>query len=238
VAEHGRVVTTPPRRGAGRIVLVVLGVLAALVGLALLVGGGALVWFHQAERDGQGYFNTSTKRLSTDTYAIATDDLDLGNDGPESLLESGRLGRIRIRATSEKPIFVAIGRASLVSGYLFGTSYARVKDVDYDGFRVTYERVAGSRRPRKPLTQDFWVASASGPGTQTVTWGLESGRWSAVLMNVDGSRSVVADVKVGAKIDWLIWVAIGLLVFGVIVLGAAVTMIYFGARSRRTAVVP
>jgi hypothetical protein len=49
---------------------------------------------------------------------------------------------------------------------------------------------------------------------------------------------VVADVKVGAKIDWLIWVAIGLLVFGVIVLGAAVTMIYFGARSRRTAVVP
>jgi hypothetical protein len=227
------VATTPPRRGAGRIVLIIVGVIAALIGLALLIGGGMGLWLNEAKRDDQGYFNSSTERFSTDTYAVATDDLDVGNDGPEWLFEAGRLGRVRIRATGEKPVFIGIGRASEVSSYLEGTSYALVKDVDYEPFDVQYEPVPGTGRPDSPAREDFWVASASGPGTQTLTWDLESGRWAAVLMNADGSRSVAADVKVGAKISWLIWVVIGLLALGLVVLAAGGSMIYLGARSRR-----
>ena len=225
--------TTPRRRSGGRIALIIVGVIASLIGLALLVVGGMGLWLNESKRDDQGYFNTSMERFSTGTYAIATDDLDVGNDGPEWIFEAGRLGRIRLRATSEKPVFIGIGRAPEVSSYLAGTSYALVKDIDYDPFRATYEPVLGQRRPDDPTAQDFWVASASGPGTQTLTWELEGGRWSAVLMNANVSRSVEADVAVGVKISWLIWVAIGLLGLGVFVLGAGGTTIYFGARSRR-----
>ena len=210
-----------------------MGVIAALIGLALVVGGAMGLWLNESKRDDQGYFNSSTERFSTDTYAIATDDLDVGNDGPEWLFEAGRLGRIRIQATGEQPVFIGIGRASAVSSYLAGTSYALVKDVDYEPFRAQYEPVSGNGRPDDPTARDFWVASARGPGTQTLTWGLESGRWAAVLMNADGSRSVVADVRVGAKVSWLIWVAIGLLALGLVVLAAGGSMIYLGARSRR-----
>jgi hypothetical protein len=227
------VATTPPRRGAGRIVLIIVGVIAALIGLALLIGGVSGLWLNETKRDDQGYFNSSTERFSTATYAIATDDLDVGNDGPEWLFEAGRLGRVRIRATGQKPVFIGIGRASEVSSYLEGTSYALVKDVDYEPFDVQYEPVPGTGRPGSPAGKDFWVASASGPGTQTLTWDLEGGRWAAVLMNADGSRSVAADVKVGAKISWLIWVVIGLLALGLVVLAAGGSMIYLGTRSRR-----
>jgi hypothetical protein len=49
-------------------------------------------------------------------------------------------------------------------------------------------------------------------------------------MNSDASPGVAADVSLGAKVSWLIWVAIGLLVGGLIVLAAGGLMIFFGGR--------
>ena len=58
-------------------------------------------------------------------------------------------------------------------------------------------------------------------GTQTVTWKVREGDWSVVLMNADGSRGVIAEVDLGAKLSFLLWVAIGLLMGGVLVTGGS-----------------
>ncbi len=227
--------TAPRRWTLGRIVLLVLGVIAILTALGLLAGGGALLWANETQRDDQGYFTTSAHAFATSSYALATDSLDVASDGPNWLFESGRLARIRIKATGDKPIFLGIGRATAVQRYLAGTPHARVESVDYHPFRVTYVsvEVAGAGTPPSPAAQDIWVASSSGPGTRTVNWGLEKGKWSVVLMNADASPGVAADVSAGAKISWLVWVIVGLLAAGTLVLFAGALMIFFGVRPPR-----
>jgi hypothetical protein len=70
-------------------------------------------------------------------------------------------------------------------------------------------------------------------GTQTLTWKVREGDWSVVLMNADGSRGVAADVDLGAKLSFLLWVAIGLLIGGVLVCGGSTALIVLAARRPR-----
>jgi hypothetical protein len=53
-------------------------------------------------------------------------------------------------------------------------------------------------------------------------------------MRPDGSRGVSADLAAGAKLPALLWASIGMLVLGMLILGGAVALIYFGVRRPRT----
>jgi DNA-binding IclR family transcriptional regulator len=77
------------------------------------------------------------------------------------------------------------------------------------------------------------VASVAGRGTQTLTWSVKHGRWAVVVMRPDGSRGVSADLAAGAKLPALLWASISLFVVGLLTLGGAAALIYFGARERR-----
>ena len=48
-----------------KIVLVLAGLLAAVVGLGMAVGGGVLLWAHATQRDDDGFYSTRTERLET-----------------------------------------------------------------------------------------------------------------------------------------------------------------------------
>ena len=223
----------PPRRrwGAGRIALVVAGSLLALVGAGLLVGGCGLLWADQTQRDDDGYLSTPTERLRASSYAIVSEPIDLVEEdtsGADFLLDDV-IGDLRVRA-SDGDVFIGIARTSDVETYLEGVEHHRLTDADFDPFRPSYERTAGGPPAAPPTEQDFWAESASGPGEQTLIWNPESGDWSAVLMNADGSRGVTADVSVGAEADFLIWLAIGLLLAGGIFLLGGAGLIYAGAR--------
>jgi hypothetical protein len=219
---------------AGRVILIVLGSIGVLFGLALLAGGGFLLWADRTQRE-DGYLTTPTERFSTPTYALTRTRLEVDTDGTGWVLNDSWFGKVRIRGESPgaKMLFIGVGPEAAVAKYLGTVAHASVQDIDFDPFRVEYFPIAGGAPQGPPTEQRFWAASASGVGTQTLTWEVREGDWSVVLMNADGSRSVVADIDVGAKLSFLLWVAIGSLLGGVLVLGGSTALIVLAARRRQ-----
>jgi hypothetical protein len=211
---------------AGRVILIVLGSIVGLLGLGLAAVGGFLLWADRTQREG-GYLTTQTERFATSSYALTRERLEVDAGEPNWIWNDNWLGKVRIRGegASAKPLFIGIGPEAAVAGYLGRVAHADVEDIDVDLFRVDYRQIAGAAPRGPPTAQSFWAASASGQGRQSVTWKVRDGDWSVVLMNADGSRGVAADVDLGAKLSFLLWVAIGLLVGGALIVGGSVALI-------------
>lgn len=219
----------------GRIVLIAVGVVTALLALALVVAGGTLVWAYVANRD-DGYFMTRHERLATPTYALVSDNLDIDDSTPNWLLD--QVGKVRISVDpGGRETFVGIARTDDVDRYLGDVPHDRVVDLDFDPFTWDTEREAGTRAPPGPPSRrDFWAASESGAAPFDVDWDVDSGDWVAVAMNDDASRRVNASIAVGAKAPILLPVAIGLVVVGVL-LGVA-AFLFFRMSGRRARAAP
>jgi hypothetical protein len=223
---------------AGRVILIVLGSIGVLFGLAVMAGGGFLLWADRTQRD-DGYLTTPTERFATPTYALTRSRLDVDTDGADWVLNENWFGKIRIRGESPgKTLFMGIGPSADVARYLGSVEHTSVQDVDFDPFRVTYLRLGGGAPRGPPTEQDFWTASASGVGTQTLTWKVRDGDWSIVVMNADGSRGVAADIDLGAKLSFLLWVAIGLLIGGLLVVAGSTALVVLAARRPRPPAAP
>ncbi len=220
---------------AGRIIMLVVGALLALFSLGLLGAGGVAVWAG-FQRDA-GYVTTDVQEFSTAGSALATDPVDLGSEGVSWVYSSDFLDSVRIRVTpnaSSGPLFVGIGPSGAVSGYLSGVNHTVISD--FWGNDV--ENVPGGAPDSAPGDQDFWVASTSGPGAQTLVWDPAGGTWTAVVMNADGSPGLDVGADLGGRIPHLGWIAVGLLVAGAIVLGGGVLLIVFAIIRRRPAPAP
>jgi len=226
----GEAVDPAPRAGggAGSVVLLVLGSIAALLAFALLAAGCAAVVVDQTQRDDDGYLMSPTEDFSTATYAIASKNADLHLNGPD-WATTDLFGKVRIRSESERPVFVGIAPEADVDRYLRGVAHAVVTEVDEAEYS---ERPGGEPRGR-PAERKFWAASASGAGEQTLEWEPEDGSWNVVVMNVDASRGVAADLSIGGELDPVMWVGIGLLVGGGLLAAAAALAITAGIRRRR-----
>lgn len=222
-----------PARPA-RVAALVAGALIALVAFALLVGGGALLWLNGRKAD-DGYLSTSAHRFATPADAVATDDLDVDLDGADAVVRDDLLGKVRLKATSNtgKPVFVGIARSEDVARYLRDVRYARLTDVDYSPFHATYRPHRGSDAPAPPSDRHFWAASAHGNGAQRLTWRVQDGSWSVVVMNADGSAGVDAAVSAGATVPFLVPVGWSLIGGGLVLLAGAGALAYVGLRTPR-----
>jgi len=208
--------------------------LAGMIGLLILLGGLALIAAHAFARDDDGYYTTDTEPLRTPSYAIVTGDIDLGTD-PADWVPEELLAEVRIRARSEGtgPIFLGIGREDEVDRYLAGVRHAEL--TEFDGGEPQYDHHPGRAPRRPPRAEDFWVAESEGSGEQVVDWDAESGVWSVLVMNADGAAGVAVEADAGAKIDWLIWVGVGLTVIGVLLTATGVILIVVIGRRARPA---
>jgi hypothetical protein len=224
----------PPRSGAGRALQLVFGSLAVLLAAGLIAGGVVLVWAMDTKRDGEGYFTTGSHRFQTASYGIASQTVDINADVP-SWLFSDNFARVRVSASSNdasKPLFVGIARAEDVDRYLARVAHDEIADLNSDPFSVDYRRVNGTVAPARPGDQTFWRVRSSGPGRRTITWPTESGRWSVVVMNADGTRPVSAEARLGARVPALRWVALGVFIAGGVLLVGGGVLLWFGTRRR------
>ena len=217
---------------AGRIVMLVIGSLCALVGLGLLAGAGVTGWVNYQQRDGR-YFITPSEQFSGNSYALTTPRLDLTtgggvNDG----VPVDFPGSVLLRGSTTDPgkeIFIGIGPRADVAAYLAGVQRTEIVDVRFRPFRALYRDVSGAKIPADPAQQNFWAATATGPGEQELTWNLRSGAWAVVVMNADASSPVSVNLQAGARTDLLLPIFIGLLIGGLVMLLIGVPLIVLGA---------
>jgi hypothetical protein len=216
----------------GWVVLVVVGTLISLLAIGPLVGGGFLLWANATQRDDDGFFTTPSERLETTSYAITSDEIDLGADPTDrrTRVDLGDVVTLRLDATGtgEGATFVGIGPEDEVDRYLSGVGLAQVDDIRFAPYAVDYHYQSGGAPPNPPGEEEFWVASVEGPGDQSLVWEPASGTWAVVVMNADGRAGVSVDVALGAKSTWVLGIGIGLIVAGALGLLLGATLLVVG----------
>ena len=224
---------------AGRVVAIVVGCVLGLLGLGMLVAGIAGTVVYGVARDDDGFFRTDEIHLATPTSAITSDSLDLGGSPGDAdwLTERGDFATITLDLRpggSGQEVFAGIGHTDDVKTYLAAVSVDRVSDYDDSSSTVSYERQAGSATPGLPGEQTFWVAEVTTAQPGAMTWEVEGGDWTVVIMNADASPGIDTNARVGIKIDWLLPVAIVLIVVGVVMLvGGILLAVFVGRRPRQ-----
>ena len=213
--------------------------LAGLLALGLLAAGGLLLW-GDSQKDDQGFLSTRTERFATNTYALSTDNLDIDLDGADWIIDRDRFGKIRLTVdpNASEPVFLGVARTADAERYLARSGHDLVTDIDYSPFSADYRRLGGDAKPAAPAAQRFWEVSAHGSGPQTLTWEVDDGDWSIVVMNEDASRGVDVGVKAGAELGVLSGAGWGALISGLIVLSVAALLAMLGIRSRPRTAVP
>jgi hypothetical protein len=216
---------------ASHVIGMVFASIGGLIGLALLVGGIAVLAAYAFSRDDDGYFNSDRKQLDSATYAITTEDIDLGVDeadwAPDAIL-----GNVRVQVEGDKPVFVGIGSDDDVDRYLGGVAHDEL--IDFHGGDPEFDLHEGRAPRTAPGEQDFWVAESEGSGEQALTWDAEFGRWTAVVMNADAARGIDVEADAGVKLGWAIWAGLGMFVVGLLMtVGAVVVILLIGRRASR-----
>ena len=235
---------------AGKIVLLVFGVIILLISLVPLLAGGGLMWVETALRDSQGFYTTPAIQLEKGSHAIVTEPANIDLRGDRDWLWKTRIFgacwdpkdflTLKLEGSSNdasKQVFLGIAPMSDLKTYLKDVEYDEVTDFKIrGGARLDYTNHPGTSAPEPPTDQTFWTASVHGQGTQSLEWGIEEGTYSFVLMNADGSRGLDLDASLGVKVPPVVGgIGIILLVVGLVLLGVAILMIYLAARRPKAA---
>lgn len=228
---------------AGRILLLIFGILILLGSVPLLFGGGVLLWVDLALKDDDGFMTTSTYQLDRDSYAIVTEPAEIELDeewnwgwGWHQAWDLGDLVTFKVEGSNNDPskgIFIGIAEESDWKAYLSDVEYDEIIHFSINPFDVDYINHPGISVPADPTLREFWTKSVNGTGTQTLEWKLETGTYSLVLMNHDGSQGVDLDIALGAKIPLIFGVGVGLVVGGIVALVVGILMIIFAIRGRK-----
>jgi hypothetical protein len=211
---------TPAGSGwtTGRIIVLAVGSVLLLISLALIAGGATLVWA-DTEQVHSGYVTTTTATYSTKGYALASDSITLHS-------QCIFVDEVRIRITSSdpsRPLFAGIAATGDVERYLSSVSYTTV-----DGHDVTDH--PGTGVPAAPAAALPWAARVQGTGTLTLTWVVQDGDWTVVVMNTDARPGLSVRAETGISALALPWLASELLGVGLLTGVAAVALIVVPVR--------
>ena len=219
-------VPQPGRSTGARVagsILIVIGALAA-------ISGGALLYLFGGDR----VLASAPHPISTPTSALVTDLGTIANTNGVSVAIVSPTLHVSASGSADRPIFIGVGPADAVDRYLEGVGAERVIDLELTRFVLNTVRQPGSLPAEAPAAQDFWLATAQTTVLADLTWEIQDGNYSVVIMNADGSTGVSTKVGAGVGLPGssVLWelVIVGGAVFviagiGVIALGARRTSI-------------
>jgi len=230
-----------------RIILLIIGILFILASPILLFGGGTLLWMDLTQKDDDGIITTETDQLERDSYAIVTESADIDLDegwnmgwgwGWNLAWDLGDLVTFKVEGSNNddsKGVFMGVAQESDLIGYLSDVQYDEIIDfsIHSNGFDVDYKNHPGNSSPTAPTSETFWMESTYGTGTRVLEWELETGTYSLVLMNEDGSSDVDVDVSIGVKASWIFGIGIGFVAGGIGWLIGGIGLVILAFRGRR-----
>jgi hypothetical protein len=219
----------------GRMLVLAVGLIVGLAGVALATAGSGLLWAQMTHRDASGYFASPPLALQTDGYAVTAERIDITGTAPPSgwVPDIGELAaRVSVAPAGEgSEVFVGVAAEDDLDRYLRDVAHVEVAGVDGPQSEVTYRTHAGAARPAPPGEQDFWVASAQGGGRQTLEWEMSDGRWAVVVMNGDASPDVTVTADAGVRVAHLTAVAVALLASGLLLVGGGAALLVAATRA-------
>jgi hypothetical protein len=221
------------QRASGRVIRLVFGSLCLLAALAFFGTATAGIFGLENNRDSSGYFVTHTHHYMTSSYALSTESLNVG--GVAGNLESALL-RLRIKATSSdptKPLFVGIATTKSADRYLARVQHDELRNISFDPFKIDYRRLGTGAPTTLPGTQSFWQTHASGTGTLTLSWPVKTGKWTAVVMNADGTRNIHVDAQLAARLAGAWWFVAASIALGALALAGGTLLIRSGTRKEK-----
>ena len=213
-----------PGYSPGRVASIIGGVLLLLAGLVALGGGSTLLWADLGARHG-GYLTVAAADYRTGGYAMTSDKVTLWGNG-HLWYQTSLIGDVRVTVTAADPataVFVGIAPADAAQAYLAGTHHSTLTHLS--GGRDTVVDHPGAAPAVAPDRSSIWTVSATGTGTQTLTWPSRDGTWMVVVMNADGSAPVSAHIDVGITAPSLVWISVTLFVVAAIFTAAGILLI-------------
>ena len=167
----------PPgaRSVGGGVASLIAGVILLVSGLIMGGTGIALQALGDTWRR-NGYVTPLSVQLTSPSYAIATERLDMEEPGQSWPEDFERLGSVRlsVTGTAGQPVFIGIAPADQVSAYLAGVRHATLIEID-DPATTQYTEHPGAAPVGNPAAETFWTTSATGTGTQHLEWPQRTG---------------------------------------------------------------
>jgi hypothetical protein len=229
-----------------QIISIFFGGVIVIAGLGILMGGTAVTWVQRGFSDADGFITSRDVRFYSDSYAFIIRELNIEIDDniPDYFWRPRPSDFITVRLVGtsndlSKEAFIGIAREADARMYLGDVEYDTVSDFDWDFNpqrethpQIQYNLHQGTAPSGPPTLHSFWVAHATGLGTQTLRWEPTSGSFWIIVMNADGSKGVDLDMRFGAKVPVLRTVGNGLIAGGLITLAIGGLIIYYGALRR------
>lgn len=213
----------------GRKIIRVIGIVGLLISIVWTAGAGILL-FGDKTKDSEGLYTTWALTVEEDSHAVFIRPANFNMGFSE-----GSQSTFKVEASNSdesKQIFVGIADESDITTYLNGLEYDEITGLPLFPRRVIYQNHPGNDIPGDPASQEFWLQSASGPGTQILRWTLNTDGHSLMLMNGDGAS--VADmtivIKTEAALEFM--TGVGQTVIGIVVLLFSIMAISFSSKSR------
>jgi len=198
--------------------LVLLGLFMTIAGIALVVLVGS-----------DGSFTLPATPGTSSGHALVLEALDLSASLPSSGSFAATVGVTVRENDGNGDLFVGIGPAVEVARYLDRVQLDRILQVNWPGGMRT-EAEPGTRQPKPPGTQPFWVAKAHG-SPATLSWPVAAGDWTLVIMNASGASQVSVIASGSVTLPALGPISIVLLVVGLAVLTGGVLLTISGAKT-------
>ena len=224
---------------AGKILLLVFGIIILLLSIGLIAGGGTLLWANSRYVDSEGYFTSDTLHVDRDSYAVVAGPIELDETAVRVLKSMGVITVFEFQGENNNPskqIFMGVADEAQLENYLDNVEYDEINNIGFgwrlDFGRITYTNHPGDDEPSPPASESIWAVSAVGSESETLVWETGTGSHSIVMMNGDASRGVDLDIIFRAKIPSLRGFGVGLLVAGIVLLAVASLMIFLAVRRK------